>query len=77
MFPDKYINGTGLSEIWANIKNWVLAHIGNGTLTIHINGQTYTFKANQATDVTINIPRQGGYYGIDFYGITPYGGDAS
>ena len=72
-----YIDKHGLSEVWANIKNWVLAHIGNGTLTINVNGQTYTFKANQATDVTINIPRQGGYYGIDFYGITPYGGEAS
>ena len=47
------------------------------TLTINVNGQTYTFTANQATDVTINLPRQGGYYGIDFYGITPYGGEAS
>ena len=72
-----YVNKRGLAEVWANIKNWVLAHIGNGTLTININGQTYTFKANQATDVTINIPRQGGYYGIDFYGITPYGGESS
>lgn len=73
----RYANTAGIAEIWANIKNWVLAHIGNGTLTINVNGQTYTFKANQATDVTINIPRQGGYYGIDFYGITPYGGEAS
>ena len=73
----RYLNDTGLSEVWANVKNWILAHIGNGTLTINVNGQTYTFKANQATDVTINIPRQGGYYGIDFYGITPYGGEAS
>ena len=72
-----YVNKRGLAEIWANVKNWVLAHIGNGTLTINVNGQTYTFKANQATDVTINLPRQGGYYGIDFYGITPYGGEAS
>ena len=78
-FPEtlNYIDKRGLAEIWSNIKNWVLAHIGNGTLTINVNGQTYTFKANQATDVTINIPRQGGYYGIDFYGITPYGGEAS
>ena len=73
----RYANTAGIAEIWTNIKNWVLAHIGNGTLTINVNGQTYTFKANQATDVTINIPRQGGYYGIDFYGITPYGGEAS
>ena len=73
----RYANTAGIAEIWANVKNWVLAHIGNGTLTINVNGQTYTFKANQATDVTINIPRQGGYYGIDFYGITPYGGEAS
>jgi hypothetical protein len=73
----RYANTAGIAEIWANIKNWVLAHIGNGTLTINVNGQTYTFKANQATDVTINIPRQGGYYGIDFYGLTPYGGEAS
>lgn len=73
----RYANTSGIAEIWANIKNWVLAHIGNGTLTINVNGQTYTFKANQATDVTINIPRQGGYYGIDFYGITPYGGEQS
>lgn len=73
----RYANTAGIAEIWANIKNWVLAHIGNGTLTINVNGQTYTFKANQATDVTINLPRQGGYYGIDFYGITPYGGEAS
>ena len=73
----RYANTAGIAEIWANIKNWVLAHIGNGTLTINVNGQTYTFRANQATDVTINIPRQGGYYGIDFYGITPYGGEAS
>lgn len=72
-----YLDKNGLAEVWANVKNWVLAHIGNGTLTINVNGQTYTFKANQATDVTINIPRQGGYYGIDFYGITPYGGEAS
>ena len=72
-----YVNKRGLSEIWSNIKNWVSAHIGNGTLTINVNGQTYTFTANQATDVTINLPRQGGYYGIDFYGITPYGGEAS
>lgn len=73
----RYANTSGIAEIWANIKNWVSAHIGNGTLTIKVNGQTYTFKANQATDVTINISRQGGYYGIDFYGITPYGGEAS
>ena len=73
----RYANTAGIAEIWANIKNWVLAHIGNGTLIINVNGQTYTFKANQAADVTINIPRQGGYYGIDFYGITPYGGEAS
>ena len=73
----KYVNSGGVYEIWSNVKNWVLAHIGNGTLTINVNGQTYTFRANQATDVTINIPRQGGYYGIDFYGITPYGGEAS
>ena len=73
----RYANTAGIVEIWANIKNWVLAHIGNGTLTINVNGQTYTFRANQATDVTINIPRQGGYYGIDFYGITLYGGEAS
>lgn len=72
-----YVNKRGLAEVWANIKNWVLAHIGNGTLTINVNGQTYTFQANQATDVTINIPRQGGYYGIDFYGLTPYGGEDS
>ena len=72
-----YIDKRGLSEVWSNIKNWVLAHIGNGTLTINVNGQTYTFKANQATDVTINLPKQGGYYGIDFYGITPYGGESS
>ena len=73
----RYADTAGIVEIWANIKNWVLAHIGNGTLTVNVNGQTYTFRANQATDVTINIPRQGGYYGIDFYGITPYGGEAS
>ena len=73
----RYANTAGIAEIWANVKNWVLAHIGNGTLTINVNGQTYTFKANQAADVTINIPKQGGYYGIDFYGITPYGGEAS
>ena len=73
----RYLNDTGLAEVWSNVKNWVLAHIGNGTLTINVNGQTYSFKANQASDVTINIPRQGGYYGIDFYGLTPYGGEAS
>lgn len=73
----KKLNLAGLAVFLTNVQNWVLAHIGNGTLTINVNGQTYTFKANQATDVTINIPRQGGYYGIDFYGITPYGGEAS
>ena len=73
----RFADTAGIVEIWTNIKNWVLAHIGNGTLTVNVNGQTYTFRANQATDVTINIPRQGGYYGIDFYGITPYGGEAS
>ena len=52
-------------EIWANIKNWVLAHIGNGTLTIKVNGQTYTFTANQSTNVTIDLSSQGEhYYGI-------------
>ena len=75
--PANYLNLSGLTNLLTNIKNWVLARIGNGTLTINVNGQTYTFKANQATDVTINLPRQGGYYGIDFYGITPYGGEAS
>lgn len=73
----RYANTVGIAEIWTNIKNWVLAHIGNGTLTINVNGQTYTFRANQTTDVTINIPRQGGYYGIDFYGLIPYGGEDS
>lgn len=73
----RYVNTAGIVKIWTNIKNWVLAHIGNGTLTINVNGQTYTFQANQSTDVTINIPRQGGYYGVDFYGITLYGGEDS
>ena len=73
----RYANTAGIAEIWANIKNWVLAHIGNGTLTIKVNGQTYTFTANQSTNVTIDLSRQGGYYGISSYGITPYGGEAS
>ena len=72
-----YLNKDGLSEVWTNIKNWVLAHIGNGTLTIKVNGQTYTFKANQSTNVTIDLSSQGRHYGISSYGITPYGGEAS
>lgn len=72
----RYLNGIGLSEIWANIKNWVSAHIGNGTLTIKVNGQTYTFTANQSTNVTIDLSSQGEhYYGISSYSITPYGGE--
>ena len=71
----RYANTTGIAEIWTNIKNWVSAHIGNGTLTIKVNGQTYTFTANQSTNVTIDLSSQGGYYGISSYGITPYGGE--
>ena len=73
----RYANTSGIAEIWANIKNWVLAHIGNGTLTIKVNGQTYTFTANQSTNVTIDLSSQGGHYGISSYGITPYGGESS
>jgi hypothetical protein len=74
MFPDKYINGTGLSEIWANIKNWVLAHIGNGTLYIRMGGVEYQFKANQGTDLVVEIPLINNGYGISSYGLAPYGG---
>ena len=72
----RYANTSGIMEIWANIKNWVSAHIGNGTLTIKVNRQTYTFTANQSTNVTIDLSSQGEhYYGISSYGITPYGGE--
>ena len=74
MFPDKYINGTGLFEVWANVKNWVLAHIGNGTLYIRMGGVEYQFKANQGTDLVVEIPLINNGYGISSYGLAPYGG---
>lgn len=52
----RYANTSGIAEIWANIKNWVAAHIGNGTLTIQKNGtDVTTFSANSSSNATANI----------------------
>lgn len=70
----RYANTSGIAEIWANVKNWVLAHIGNGTLHIRMGGVEYQFKANQGTDLVIEIPVLNNGYGISSYGLAPYGG---
>lgn len=70
----KYLNLPGLSNLITNIKNWVLARIGNGTLYIRMGGVEYQFKANQGTDLVVEIPLINNGYGISSYGLAPYGG---
>ena len=68
------LNLAGLAVLVTNIKNWVLARIGNGTLYIRIGGVEYQFKANQGTDLVVEIPLINNGYGISSYGLAPYGG---
>ena len=72
--PANYLNLSGLTNLITNIKNWVLARIGNGTLYIRMGGVEYRFKANQGTDLVIEIPVLNNGYGISSYGLAPYGG---
>jgi len=72
--PANYLNLSGLINLITNIKNWVLARIGNGTLYIRMGGVEYRFKANQGTDLVIEIPVLNNGYGISSYGLAPYGG---
>lgn len=69
-----YLNFSGLTDLVTNIKNWVLARIGNGTLYIRMGGVEYQFKANQGTDLVVEIPLINNGYGISSYGLAPYGG---
>lgn len=68
------LNLAGLAVLVTNIKNWVLARIGNGTLYIRMGGVEYQFKANQGTDLVVEIPLINNGYGISSYGLAPYGG---
>jgi hypothetical protein len=72
--PANYLNLSGLTNLITNIKNWVLARIGNGTLYIRMGGVEYQFKANQGTDLVVEIPLINNGYGISSYGLAPYGG---
>jgi hypothetical protein len=71
----KYLSLSGLSDLVTDIKYWVLARIGNGTLYIRMGGVEYQFKANQGTDLVIDIPLGNTGYGLGAYGLTPYGGE--
>lgn len=70
----KYLSLSGLSDLITDIKYWVLARIGNGTLYIRMGGVEYQFKANQGTDLVVEIPLINNGYGISSYGLAPYGG---
>jgi hypothetical protein len=70
----KYLSLSGLSDLVTDIKYWVLARIGNGTLYIRMGGVEYQFKANQGTDLVVEIPLLNNGYGISSYGLVPYGG---
>ena len=70
----KYLSLSGLSDLVTDIKYWVLARIGNGTLYIRMGGVEYQFKANQGTDLVVEIPLINNGYGISSYGLAPYGG---
>lgn len=71
MIDIEYLDDTGTEYLIQKL----LSRIHNGTLTLKINNHTLgTFSANQRDDVEVDLRGYFYGYGLDAYGLSPYGG---